>query len=71
MRKEYTQDGRNRKASVESEEGEDNRKNLQKDREFEIARQVVEFSIGLREKSNWILWRGRSPSKRKKRLHTE
>jgi hypothetical protein len=39
--------------------------------ELEIAKQTVGTSIRLRKMSVRTLWRGRTPPKRKKRLHTE
>jgi hypothetical protein len=32
---------------------------------LEVAKQAVEFSIGLREVSDWTLWKGRLPSETK------
>jgi hypothetical protein len=34
---------------------------------LEVAKRVVGTSTGLREVSDWILWKGQSPPKRKKR----
>jgi hypothetical protein len=37
--------------------------------ELEIAKQTVGTSIRLQKMSNWSLWRGQPPPKRKKRQH--
>jgi hypothetical protein len=35
---------------------------------LEVVKRIVGISIGLREVSDWTLWRGRPPPKRRKRL---
>jgi hypothetical protein len=39
--------------------------------ELEIEKRIVGSSSWLRKVSDWTLWRGGSPRKRKRRLHTE
>jgi hypothetical protein len=38
---------------------------------LEVTKPAVQFPIGLQKMSDWTLWRGRPPQKRKKRLYTE
>jgi hypothetical protein len=59
------------KTVTTSEEAEDIRQDLQEDRRAGDRKAIVGSSNGLRERSDWALWRGRHPPKQKKRLQKQ